>query len=204
MTLRKVAQALRALVNLVDAKHGAGDSAAGRSESDEVMARSLRLLEQLPVSVPRPFELGAFLEGVERWSGQPLELRRMPETGVPDMPTGLWTRTDVGDYVWFSELAAPLHGEQIVVHEIAHMFWGHEPHPRTDPAVAARLLPHLPTGIFAHCYVAGRAAYTSMQEREAETLATLILGSAVREVPVRAQHSAQQPSLQRAATLLGG
>ncbi|MEU5087753.1 hypothetical protein [Streptomyces sp. NPDC021356] len=83
----------------------------------------------------------------------------------------MWLATETGDHIFFETHTTPLHQEHIILHEIAHLLFDHGSqaslavdltHLFTDlsPATVRRLL--------------GRTSYTTVQEQEAEMLASLI------------------------------
>jgi len=124
------------------------------------------------IRIPQPFDLDAFCREVESRRQRPL--RRRPIPGLSShAPCGLWIGTPEADHVFYDAGTSPLHAEHIVLHELAHILSGHTLDtslttlfPDLDPATVARAL--------------GRVAYTSVQEREAEMMASLIRGRSTR------------------------
>jgi len=135
------------------------------------------------LDVPRPFDLGRFLAQVERKRNRMIFLH--PFTSGPGVPCGLWLGTARADHIFHEAGTTPWHQTHITVHEVAHMLLGHGGRgsvrtlehllaPDVDPALARLIL--------------GRSAYTTAEERDAETMASLILGQpgdALPQAPAR-------------------
>ena len=135
--------------------------------------RCERRLKDIPV--PNPFDLDVFSAALAAHRGRPLTLQPMPGLSA-GAPCGLWISVPAADYVFYDPETSRLHAEHIVLHELSHMISGHTTGVGTDPeagdGVVARLVPDLdPRTIDT---ILGRASYTTAQEREAETLASLI------------------------------
>jgi hypothetical protein len=124
------------------------------------------------VRIPQPFELDAFCREVETRRGRPLLRRPVPGLGS-HAPCGLWIATPEADHVFYDPGTSPLHAEHIVLHELAHILSGHA----LDASLGA-LFPDLAPDTVARAL--GRVAYTSVQEREAEMMASLIRGRSAR------------------------
>jgi hypothetical protein len=124
------------------------------------------------VRIPQPFDLDAFCLEVETRRGR--RLLRRPVPGLSShAPCGLWIGTPRADHVFYDAGTSPLHAEHIVLHELAHILSGHQLDvslaglfPDLDPAMVTRAL--------------GRVGYTTVQEREAEMMASLIRGRSAR------------------------
>jgi hypothetical protein len=117
------------------------------------------------VRIPQPFDLDAFCREVETRRGRRLVRRPLPGLGSY-APCGLWIGTPEADHVFYDAGTSPLHAEHIVLHELAHILSGHG----LDDALFPDLDPELVTRML------GRVAYTTIQEREAEMMASLIRG----------------------------
>ncbi|HTJ72909.1 MAG TPA: hypothetical protein VL551_35555 [Actinospica sp.] len=123
------------------------------------------------LTLPRPFDAVAFITSVAEDSGRRIEL--IPVTGRTNTPCGLLLATDDCVHVFYAADTSPLHQRQILLHEAAHLIYGHE------HTAAKLVLPHLSPELIAR--VLGRTGYTEPQEREAELLASFILRRASRE-----------------------
>ena len=121
------------------------------------------------VRIPQPFDLDAFCREVESRRGRPLLRRAVPGLSS-HAPCGLWVGTPEADHVFYDPGTSPLHAEHIVLHELAHILSGHgidaALFPDLDPATVTRMM--------------ARVAYTTVQEREAEMMASLIRGRSAR------------------------
>jgi hypothetical protein len=123
------------------------------------------------LDIPQPFNLGRFLGQVERRRNRTIFLH--PFTSGPGIPCGLWLGTARADHIFHEEGTTPWHQTHITLHEVAHMLLGHgdgeSGHrlgrllvPDVDPALVRLIL--------------GRSTYSTAEEQEAETVASLILG----------------------------
>ncbi|WP_327586857.1 hypothetical protein OHA25_07495 [Nonomuraea sp. NBC_00507] len=136
------------------------------------MSRSLRgictaKLRQLdlpsPLTVPR---LCAHLEAVRQ---RPITL--MPLCGLPPGgPCGIWVATSATDFILYRDSTSPVHQSHIILHELAHLIFEHSH--GLDGDYRRLLLPNL--GETAIQRILGRSAYATPEEREAETLASLL------------------------------
>lgn len=132
--------------------------------------RHAAMVEELDVAVP--FDLGQFVAGLERRRRRPIHLR--PFNSRPGVPCGLWIGTADADYVYHEAGTTPFHATHIAVHELAHMLLGHQYAPAWEE-ITDLLAPNLDKALIQ--LILGRSAYGNAEEREAETLASLILSS---------------------------
>jgi hypothetical protein len=132
--------------------------------------------------VPQPFELGPFLADLERIRERPVEL--MPITARPDSPCGLWISLPLADYIFYEQLTEPLHRTHIICHEVGHMLFEHCGRPWDDEIIRL-LMPSLDPAVVRS--ILGRNAYSTEEEREAETLASLVLERAATPPPAPAR-----------------
>lgn len=72
-------------------------------------------------------------------------------------------------YILYQRVATPLHQQHVVAHELGHVLGGHPLEPVED---LAEIDPHGSRGALR------RTSYNSRVEREAETIATVLLGRA--------------------------
>ncbi|MGV9248688.1 hypothetical protein [Streptomyces sp. NPDC003710] len=126
------------------------------------------------LDIPRPFDAPAFLDHLAKQRGRPIVLQPLPGLGAAGSPSGLWLSTGSADYICYEENTSPLHREQIIFHECAHMLFGHKL--ALDLSQAERLLPDLGPSLIRRALA--RTSYASEQEEEAETLASMILQQA--------------------------
>lgn len=110
--------------------------------------------------------LRAHLEEVR---GRPITLT--PLRGLePGGPCGLWIATPATDFILYRDNTSPLHQSHIILHEFSHLIFEHEHGLEGD--YLRLLLPNL--GSTAVQRILGRSAYAVREEREAETLASLL------------------------------
>jgi len=124
------------------------------------------------LDMPVPFDLGQFVAGLERQRQRPIRLR--PFSSGPGVPCGLWIGTADADYVYHEAGTTPFHATHIAVHELAHMLLGHR-HTAAWEQLISLLAPDVDQALIQ--LMLGRSAYGTAEEREAETLASLILSS---------------------------
>jgi hypothetical protein len=139
-----------------------GTSAAGRHAA---------IVDAL--DVPVPFDLAQFVTNLERQRRRPIQLR--PFSSKPGAPCGLWIGTAETDYIYHEARTTPFHSTHIAVHELAHMLLGHQHTPAWEQLIGL-LAPDVDQALIQ--LILGRSAYGTAEEREAETLASLILSSA--------------------------
>ena len=124
------------------------------------------------LEMPVPFHLGQFVAGLERQRDRPIRLR--PFSSGPGVPCGLWIGTAEADYVYHEAGTTPFHATHIALHELAHMLLGHR-HTAAWEQLISLLAPDVDQALIQ--LILGRGAYSTAEEREAETLASLILSS---------------------------
>ena len=126
------------------------------------------------LDIPQPFDFDEFLAMVETRRGKKIHLH--PFRSGQGLPCGLWIGTDSADHVFHEEGTSGWHQMQIIMHELAHMLLGHEGTGAWD-SMARLLAPDVSPTLVR--LVLGRAAYDTIEERQAEILASLILARAV-------------------------
>ena len=135
------------------------------------------------LDIPRPFDLDRFLAHVERRRNRAIFLH--PFTSGPGIPCGVWLGTARADHLFHETGTTPWHRMHITLHEVAHMLLGHG---GAGSRLGRLLAPDLDPALVR--LILGRSKYTTAEEREAETAASLILGHASdsppRLPPVRA------------------
>jgi hypothetical protein len=112
--------------------------------------------------------------------GQLSERRKRPLHLVPvKIPgshlCGLWIMTDTVDFIVYEADTCKPHQEHIIAHELAHIICGHRSGTETavDNGMARLLFPDLSPELIQK--MLGRTNYSSIQEREAEVTASLII-----------------------------
>lgn len=130
-----------------------------------IRRRCTALLRDLPM--PVPFDARALCEKVAERRGRPIRL--VPMTGLGGV-CGLVVATGETDLIFYEQVTTPPHQEHIILHELSHLLCDHD-RAASDLAVE-HLLPDLDPRMVRR--VLGRAGYSSVEEREAELLASMI------------------------------
>jgi hypothetical protein len=153
----------------------------------ELRRRCRRLLNELDIRPP--LDVAELCRRMEQRRGRPLRLVPYP-IPVPG-PFGMWVGAPAADYIVYQQETSSAHQRHIILHELGHMLADHrsDEHDPRDPHEEALLTElrrgteHLPPGELpdldldpgAVRRALRRTAYDSEQEREAETVATIIL-----------------------------
>ncbi|WP_433513848.1 hypothetical protein ACQP2T_61590 [Nonomuraea sp. CA-143628] len=124
------------------------------------------------VPVPQPFSIEAYLKHIRRSRGRPLLVHDLPEAAASTV-NGLWISSERVDHIFVAPGARGLLRVHIVLHEVSHMLLDHgKVGGNTEMALRRLLGPAL--GVVVNRAV-GRSRYETVEERDAERLATLIL-----------------------------
>lgn len=134
------------------------------------------------LAIPRPFDLDQFLAQLAARRNRRIVLR--PFAPGPGTPCGLWIATADADYVFHAAGTTPWHQTHIKMHEIAHMLLGHGCGTGAWQSLAGVLAPDVDPAMVR--LILGRTSYSTAEERDAETLASLILGYASAASPAAA------------------
>lgn len=130
--------------------------------------RCRSLLRQLDVRPPLDvWEMCARLGALR---GRPVYL--LPHPLPASGPFGVWLSTAAADHVFYQELTSRPHQVHIILHELGHIIAGHRSDERDDDVVRL-LYPGPGPGVVRQAL--RRTSYDSAQERDAETVATIIL-----------------------------
>jgi hypothetical protein len=124
--------------------------------------RCLARLRDLPL--PAPFDVRTLCDQIAARRGRPIRL--VPMAGLTGV-CGLWIATDTTDLVCYERDTTRPHQDHIILHELSHLLCEHFP-----VGLPGALLPDLDPAMVRT--VLGRAGYSTAEEREAETLASLI------------------------------
>jgi Domain of unknown function (DUF955). len=81
---------------------------------------------RLPIPVEGGITLDELIARIQAWRSRPLTVREEPML-VSDtyVLSGLWLNTEHGDIVLHAPTESPLHREQFILHEMAHILLGH-------------------------------------------------------------------------------
>lgn len=129
--------------------------------------RCLARLRDLPL--PAPFDVHALCDRVADRRGRPIRL--IPLAGLSGV-CGLWIATDTTDLICYERDTTRPHQDHIILHELSHVLCDHFPVSLPGNLHTQALFPDLDPAMVRA--VLGRAGYTTDEEREAETLASLI------------------------------
>lgn len=134
----------------------------------QLRRRCRQLLNELDIRPP--LDVAELCRRVGERRGKPIRLRPHP-IPVPG-PFGVWISTTTADYILYQEQTSVAHQGHIVLHELGHILAGHTIAEHEDE-VLTELYPDL--GPDAVRRALRRTSYDSDHEREAETVATIIL-----------------------------
>jgi hypothetical protein len=145
------------------------------------------------LSIPRPFDLSEFCHhlGDERGTRIVL-LSRVTTAGSP---CGMVISTPTTEYLFYELNTSRVHQEHIVLHEIGHLIFDHRGESPVDEEFIRSVLPDITPGTATR--VLGRAAYSRVEERQAEMFATVVLQRAHQVSP-----NSTQPSTPEMADML--
>ncbi|GAB2848812.1 hypothetical protein [Lentzea nigeriaca] len=139
----------------------------------ELRRRCRRLLNELDIQPPLDVEELCRRVGDQR--GKPIRLIAHP-IPVPG-PFGVWIATAKADYILYQRETSKAHQNHIILHELGHVLAGHTSDEQDDDLLAG-LHPDLEPAELEPDAVRRalrRTSYDTAHEREAETVATIIL-----------------------------
>ncbi|SFW91515.1 hypothetical protein [Amycolatopsis australiensis] len=157
------------------------------------------------VTLPEPFDAEAFVAGLARQRGRPIEL--MPVRAPEGAPCGLLMSTERADYILYPADTTALHRRHILLHEVGHLLCGHAGTVGGADGVAIdaagrQLMPNLSPELVRR--VLGRTTYTEVEEREAELVASLLAQRVVRPAEPREPATDVPDGVRRFDSLFGG
>ena len=123
------------------------------------------------LDIPRPWDLDVLLARVAAGRGRQIYLH--PLVSGRGIPCGLWLGTATADHIFAEAGTSPWHRTQIAVHELAHMLLGHGSTGDGALRLASLLAPDVSPAVTR--MFLGRSVFFTAEERDAETLASLIL-----------------------------
>jgi hypothetical protein len=144
-------------------------------------SRCERIIAKLVI--PQPFDLDTFLAELSAQRGRPIVRvsAALPTTGHL---CGMLVSTDDADYICSAAGLPPLLEQHTAIHEVGHLLFDHgslaassaDDHSNvaaTEAEALGILMPNLSPALIRR--ILGRGAYASVQEREAELFASLLL-----------------------------
>lgn len=146
----------------------------------ELRRRCRQLLNELDIRPP--LDVVELCRRVGDKRGRPIRLVPHP-IPVPG-PFGVWISTEAVDYILYQRETSKSHQGHIVLHELGHILAGHrsdeeddallsELYPQVEPDELRKQYPDLEPDAVRRAL--RRTSYDTEQEREAETVATIIL-----------------------------
>lgn len=143
-----------------------------------IRRRVKQLINEL--ELPPGFDIEELCRRLGERRGRPIHLLAL--SMPPDSPCGMWVSTPAFDAIFYAADTSRTHQELIISHEIGHILCGHVSAPVLSEETARLLLPDLDPALVQRTL--GRTNYTGQQEREAETMGTLLLRRAHQPVDV--------------------
>lgn len=128
------------------------------------------------LDIPQPFDIRELCRRLGERRRRPLHLAAL---SLPaQAPCGLFVSTTTFDAIFYQADTTRPHQEHIIGHEIGHLLCHHADAalPQTD--ALALLMPNLDPAVIQR--ILARAGYAAEEEREAETIASLISQAAGR------------------------
>lgn len=128
------------------------------------------------LELPTPFDLEVLRTTIEGQRGHPLVF--LPLRWISEV-TGIWIALSSVDIIVHSRAMSRVHQEHIIVHEMSHMFCGHQPAYSAADIAALSFLDgeteFLDVARWTRQYGLYRRVHTSEEEQEVELLASLIV-----------------------------
>ncbi|TWP51029.1 ImmA/IrrE family metallo-endopeptidase [Lentzea tibetensis] len=134
----------------------------------ELRKQCRRLLNELDIQPP--LDVAELCRKVGEQRGKPIRLMAHP-IPVPG-PFGVWISTGNADYILYQQETTRSHQNHIILHELGHIIAGHTSDENDDQLLAS-LYPDLEPDAVRRAL--RRTSYDNDHEREAETVATIIL-----------------------------
>jgi hypothetical protein len=117
-----------------------------------------------------PLDVATLCARLAEHRGRPIHLMPFP-LPVPG-PYGVWLATSRADHIVYQEQTTRPHQDHIILHELGHLIAGH-PSDEDDGGLLRAMFPTIDPEVVR--LMLRRTSYDTSQEREAETVATIIL-----------------------------
>ncbi|MEW1996937.1 regulator component [Streptomyces coelicoflavus] len=127
--------------------------------------------------LPYRFSTRDLRESISALRGKAIVLKPLKTLGTADAPCGIRLETPMADLLFYEEGTSVHHQRHILTHELCHVFFDH-PGSLTVDTDTAHVLEVNPTLVMR---MSGRASYSTADEREAETMASVIRQRIYRE-----------------------
>jgi hypothetical protein len=131
--------------------------------------RRVRTLDR-EVGIPNPWDINAFLDGLERYRGRQIDLCAL--SWIRGASAGAWRAYPDHDVIAYSENTSPVHQDAIILHEIGHMIAGHRGRCVLSIEQAQLQAPDLAPAAFVHMLERTDA---TAAEQEAELTARMVI-----------------------------
>jgi hypothetical protein len=158
-------------------EYASGSEEGGDMSGSELRQRCEAIVAGL--DIPIPFDVRELCRRIAERRGRPIHL--LPLRLPASQPCGLWVSTSEFDAIFYEENTSQLHQEHIISHEIGHLLCQHEATPVFDAEASRLLLPDLDPQLVQRTL--GRTNYSTVEEREAEMVASLISRAASIDAP---------------------
>jgi hypothetical protein len=146
-------------------------------ESDEGGIRKWCEEQVDRLRLPHRFSTRELRDAITALRGKPIVLKPLNTLGAVDAPCGIRLETPTVDLLFYEEGTSVHHQRHILTHELCHVYCDHPGSLEVD-AEAARALGVNPTLVMR---MSGRTSYSTADELEAETMATIIRQRIYRE-----------------------
>lgn len=121
------------------------------------------------MTIPEPFDLPAFLGNIGADRGRRIQV--VPFLLPPGAPRGVCVAGDAADYIVVDAATTGNQRTHIVLHEVSHLLLRHE---LRVVDCLRHLFKHLDLDVLQARLAHARTNYSTVEEREAETLASLL------------------------------
>lgn len=122
------------------------------------------------LSLPHRFTTRTLRDAIAELRGKPILLKPLNTVGVSNPPCGVRLETPQTDLVFYETGTSVHHQRHILTHELMHIFRDHPGSLEVDTPTAHALGVN-PTLVLR---MSGRTRYSTVEEREAEILATVV------------------------------
>ncbi len=120
--------------------------------------------------LPHRFSTRELCEAISDRRGKPIVLKPLNTLGAVDAPCGIRIETSSVDLLFYEEGTSVHHQRHILTHELCHVYCDHPGSLEVDTRTA-RALGVDPTLVMR---MSGRTRYSTPEERQAETMASVV------------------------------
>ncbi|MFJ5938595.1 regulator component [Streptomyces sp. NPDC093071] len=127
--------------------------------------------------LPHRFSTRELCKAIADRRGKPIILKPLNTLGAVDAPCGIRLETPSADLLFYEEGTSVHHQRHILTHELCHVYCDHPGSLEVDTRTA-RILGVNPTLVMR---MSGRTRYSTPEERQAETMASVVRRRIYRE-----------------------